>query len=229
MDDPTSGSYILLFYALPIGLAGLLLVLFALSLGWLKELFAHQPIRGSRWMWIAVALVLVFNMARFATTNYASAGLGYVASWLLAGPCVGFAEEVLTRGFVVNLMRKAGHKERAVALVSAGVFAAMHTGNLLSGQALFATALQVVYTFAFGICMYLTLRVTGNLMWPVLLHATTDPSIFLQAGYPTEGLFAQLASMGNIPVIFFGFLAIFFIRGELESQEFPATDELSRG
>ena len=41
------------------------------------------------------------------------------------------------------------------------------------------TLIQLVYTFAFGICMYLTLRVTGNLIWPILLHASADPSTFL--------------------------------------------------
>ena len=32
--------------------------------------------------------------------------------------------------------------------------------------------------------MYLTLRVTGNIIWPILLHASTDPSIFLFGLYP---------------------------------------------
>lgn len=206
---------ILLAYALPIAIGGVILVIFALSLGWLKELFARQPIRGGRWMWIAVAVVLLFNILRFAATDYGKAGFGFVAAWLLAGLFIGFAEEVLTRGIVVNLMRKAGHPEIAVALVSSAIFAALHAGNLFTGQALFPTLVQLVYTFAFGICMYLSLRITGSLIWPILLHASTDPSIFISTAYPAGGAVSAVAGLGNIVVIVFGLLAIIFIRGRL--------------
>ena len=218
IDDAESAGYVLFFFVLPIAIGGVLLVLFGLSVGWLRELFGRQPIRGRGWMWIAVAVVLLFNVLRFATIDYAELDFGYVAAWLLAGLVIGFAEEVLTRGYVVNLMRKAGHPEIAVALVSAALFAALHASNLLTGQSLFATLIQLLYTFAFGICMYLTLRVTGNLIWPILLHASTDPSIFLQAAHPADGPLATIAGFGNIPVILVGLLAIIFIRGRVEAS-----------
>ncbi|MFZ4893001.1 CPBP family intramembrane glutamic endopeptidase [Plantibacter sp. Mn2098] len=210
-----TAPYIVITTALPIALGGVLLVIFALSIGWLGELFALQPIRGRAWMWIAVAVVLLFNILRFATIDYGTAGFDRVAAWLLAGLFIGFAEEVLTRGFVVNLMRKAGHPEIAVATVSAAVFAALHSGNLLTGQSLFATLIQLVYTFAFGICMYLALRVTGNLIWPILLHASTDPSIFLQTTYPAAGALTGIAGLGNLPVIAVGLVLLIFIRGRV--------------
>ncbi|NYF12801.1 membrane protease YdiL (CAAX protease family) [Pseudoclavibacter sp. JAI123] len=222
--EPGSSAALLFDYILPIGLGGVLLVAFALSLGWLRELFAPQPIRGRGWMWIAVAVVLLFNVLRFAALDYDSAGLDLVAAWLVAGLCIGFAEEVLTRGYVVNLMRKAGHSEIATATVSAALFAAMHSGNLLNGQNLLTTAIQVLYTFAFGICMYLALRVTGNLIWPILLHATTDPSIFLLTAHPGTGPLTAFAGFGNIAVILFGLVAIIFIRGRVAPAS-PASNE----
>ncbi|GAA5083987.1 hypothetical protein GCM10025760_01240 [Microbacterium yannicii] len=223
IDDTESAGYVLFFVALPIFIGGVILVLFALSVGWLRELFGPQPIRGRGWMWIAVAVVLLFNVLRFATVDYAELDFGYVAAWLLAGLCIGFAEEVLTRGYVVNLMRKAGHPEIAVALVSAALFSVLHASNLLTGQSLFATLLQLLYTFAFGICMYLTLRVTGNLIWPILLHASTDPSIFLQGTHHVDGPLATIAGFGNIPVILVGLLAIIFIRGRVTTDTDAAT------
>lgn len=219
LTNPNSPEFIVFAYVLPIAFGGLLLVLFALSLGWLKSLFARQPISGGKWMWIAVAIVLGFNILRFATLDYEAAGLSKVAAWVVAGLFIGFAEETLTRGFVVNLMRKAGHREISVALVSAAVFAALHAGNLLSGQALVTTLLQLLYTFGFGICMYLALRVTGNLIWPILLHASTDPSIFLHTAFPGEGPLASIASLGNLPVIAFGMIAIIFIRGRVAQSD----------
>lgn len=215
-SDPATTVW--LFDVLPIAFGGLVLVAFAWSLGWLRELFGPQPIRGRGWMWIAVAVVLLFNILHFASIDYAAAGAAVVVAWLVAGLCIGFAEEMLTRGFVVNLMRKHGYREIVVACVSAALFAALHSGNLLTGQSLFATLFQLVYTFAFGICMYLALRVTGNLIWPILLHATTDPSIFLQTEYPTEGGLAAVAGLGNPAVILTGLVLLIFIRGKVEQK-----------
>ncbi|WP_312182399.1 CPBP family intramembrane glutamic endopeptidase [Arthrobacter sp.] len=221
VGGPDSALSVLVLFALPILLGGLLLVAFALSTGWLRELFRRQPIRGRGWMWTAVAVVLAFNILRLATVDYGTAGFDVVAAWLVTGLFIGFAEEVLTRGLVVNLLRKAGHREIIVAVGSAALFAAMHAGNLLTGQSLFATSFQLLYTFAFGICMYLTLRVTGNLIWPILLHATTDPSIFLQSSYPADSALAGFAALGNIPVIILGIVFLFFIRGQVQEPAFP--------
>ncbi len=215
-SQPGSPMAIVVGFALPIALGSLILVAFGWSTGWLRELFARQPIRGRGWMWIAVAVVLLFNVLHFAAIDYGTAGPGVVAAWLFAGLFIGFAEEVLTRGFVVNLMRKAGYREISVALISSLLFAAMHSGNLLTGQALFPTLVQIVYTFAFGLCMYLALRVTGNLIWPILLHATTDPSIFLFLGHPTDGALAKFANMGNPAVIITGLILLIFIRGRVQ-------------
>ena len=59
----------------------------------------------------------------------------------------------------------------------------------------------------------LTLRVTGNLIWPILLHASTDPSIFLLTAHPGDGPLTAIAGLGNFPVIIFGLIAIPLIRG----------------
>ncbi|WP_311243766.1 CPBP family intramembrane glutamic endopeptidase [Microbacterium sp. WCS2018Hpa-23] len=216
ITDPQSAEAILVFYVIPIFVGSLLLVGFALSVGWLREIFGPQPIRGRGWMWIAIAVVLVFNVLRMLSIDYGAAGFEVVATWLLAGVFIGFAEEVLTRGFVVNLLRKAGQREIAVAAISSALFALLHAGNLLTGQSLFATAIQLVYTFGFGVCMYLAMRVTGTIIAPILLHASTDPSIFLQTAYPVEGGLGALAGLGNPAVIIVGIVLLFFIRGRVQ-------------
>lgn len=209
---------ILVGYGLPIAFGCVLIAVFALSTGMLSELFGPQPIRGRAWMWIAVAIPLLFNVLHFAAVDYAKAGPGITIAWIVSGVFIGLAEEMLTRGLVVDLMRRAGYREIAVALVSAALFAFLHSGNLLGGQALLATLVQLVYTFAFGICMYLALRVTGNLIWPVLLHATTDPSIFLLTSYPTASPLAALAGFGNPVVIVTGLVLLIFIRGRVDEN-----------
>lgn len=215
IQEPSSAAGIAVFYVLPELVGAVILAAFTLSVGWWREVFGRQPIRGRGWMWIAIAVVLLFNILRFATIDYGSAGFEIVAAWLLAGLLIGFTEEVLTRGLVVNLMRKAGYREVVVAVVSAALFAGLHAGNLLNGQNLLATGFQLIYTFAFGILMYLALRVTGTIIAPILLHASTDPSIFLQIAYPTQGTLTAFAGFGNIAVIIAGFVTIFFIRGRV--------------
>ncbi|WP_217184927.1 type II CAAX prenyl endopeptidase Rce1 family protein [Streptomyces sp. AC495_CC817] len=126
-DDPAATVW--LFYVLPIAFGSLVLLVFGWSLGWLRELFGPQPIRGRGWMWIAVAVVLFFNVMHFAAVDYGAAGAGVVVAWLVAGLFIGFAEETLTRGFVVNLLRRRGYGEIVVATVSAALFAALHSGN----------------------------------------------------------------------------------------------------
>jgi membrane protease YdiL (CAAX protease family) len=198
----SSALDIFLGTGMPILLASIVLVAFAWSIGWLKELFGPQPIRGRRWMWIAIVVVLVINLSALLSIDYEKAGAAVVASWLATGLLVGFAKETLTRGFVVNLMRKAGHPEIAVGLVSAALFAALHIGNVFtSTQGIGTTALQVVYTFFFGLCMYLALRLTGNLIWPILIHASTDPLIFLHGTYPANTPFAIIAGLDVFIVI----------------------------
>ena len=215
IDDPKSAVAVVVYYVLPLAVGGLLLVGFIASVGWWREVFGPQPIRGRGWMWIAIAAVLLFNILRFATIDYSMVGFDVVATWLLAGLFIGLAEEVLTRGLVVNLLRKAGYREIGVAAISAAVFAGLHSGNLLAGQDLFATAFQLVYTFAFGICMYLAMRVTGTIIAPILLHASTDPSIFLQSAYPAASSLTGIAGLGNFAVIAVGFVLLFFIRGRV--------------
>lgn len=80
------------------------------------------------------------------------------------------------------------------------------------------TLLQLVYTFFFGILMYLAMRVTRTLPAPVLLHASTDPAIFMQAQYPAEGPLAAVASLGNFAVIAVGLVLVFLIRGRVGAQ-----------
>ena len=221
-SDMNSASAVFVLYVVPIFIGGAILVAFGASVGWLRDLFGPQPIRGRWWMWIAVAVVLVFNILRFLTIDYSAAGLEFVLTWLLAGLFIGFAEEVLTRGYVVRIMRKAGHPEIAVALVSAALFALLHATNLLTGQAIVPTLLQLVYTFFFGICMYLALRVTGTLIAPILLHASTDPSIFLQTAFPSAGPLTAFSGLGNIAVIITGLVLVFFIRGRVQPRPNPA-------
>lgn len=204
---PGSAGDVVIGTGLPILLGCVVLVLFAYSVGWLKELFAPQSVRGRGWMWVGVAVVLAINISALIALDFGKAGVPVIASWLLTGLFIGFAEETLTRGFAVNILRKAGHGEISVALISSAIFGGLHLGNVFTTtQGLGVTLIQVVYTFFFGIIMYLALRLSGTLICPILLHASTDPLLSLHAEFPSGSPLGILVGLGTYLVILTGLI-----------------------
>jgi len=67
--------------------------------------------------------------------------------------------------------------------------------------------------------MYLTFRVTGRLVWAILLHATTDPATFLQVEHSVEGVLTSVANQSNWPVIILGLTLVWFVRGRAGRRE----------
>jgi membrane protease YdiL (CAAX protease family) len=211
---------------LPPLIGGVLLVVFAWSVGWLRPLFSRRPQQPRRWMWIAPALVALAIVLRLAGVDYGSFSFAVVLATFGAGIFVGFAEELLTRGIVVDLLRKHGYGEWAVMLLSTLVFALLHSANLLSGFSLDTVLLTIGFAFGFGICMYLTLRVTGTLIVPMVLHALYDPTVILATG----GVDQSGASASHNPLVAIGGLAtfaflivaivaLFLVRGRLTARE----------
>lgn len=190
---------------LPPLVGGVILVLFAWSVGWLRPLFARRPQQPRRWMWIAPVLVVLAIVLRAAGIDYGSYTAAVILATFAAGIFVGFAEELLTRGVVVDLLRRHGYGEWAVMLLSTLVFALLHSANLLSGFSLDTVLLTVGFAFGFGICMYLTLRVTGTILVPMLLHALYDPTVILATG----GVDADGASEAHNPLVALGGLSTF--------------------
>lgn len=214
-----------IFYAvaLPIVIASLLLIALAWSLGWLRDLFARQPISGRPWMWLAVVLVIAPVVIRLFATGWSAWALSSVLALLFTGLCIGFAEELLTRGFLVTLLRKGGSGERAVLLLSSALFASLHAGNAITGQPIATVAATVAYAFGFGAMMYLALRVTGRLAWVILLHAATDPTTILATG-GIDGVGAsagaaagsdplnQVAGLFSLVYVLFAIVAVFLVK-----------------
>ena len=217
MVDATSMFFGLV---LPIGLGAVGLLLFAARLGWLREIFGPQRLTGSRWMWIAPVLVLAAIIAHLGQTNWSNWTGGQVAMMAAAGVCIGIAEELATRGIAVKVLRDAAHSERFVAVVSSLLFASMHLVNLISGMAVSTVAATVGYTFCFGMCMYLTMRVTGTIWAAIVLHGLTDPTTFLATGgidkavTDTQGSgWALFAAAATIAMMIFAVVAAFLVRG----------------
>ncbi|MFI8321993.1 CPBP family intramembrane glutamic endopeptidase [Streptomyces sp. NPDC085529] len=192
------------FFALvlPVGIGAAALLAFVSALGWRREIFGRQPVPAGAaparsWMWIAPVLVLLAVAGHATAIDPGAWDAGQVAVILLAGVCIGFAEELATRGVAVKMLRDSGRSERFVMVVSSLLFALMHSVNALSGMPLTTVLSTLVYTFGFGVCMYLAMRVTGTLWTPIVLHALTDPTTFLATGGLDEHATGHTAGAGS--------------------------------
>ncbi|WP_144874468.1 CPBP family intramembrane glutamic endopeptidase [Microbacterium sp. 1.5R] len=216
--DPATVAITLL---LPVVIGSVILVAFAASVKWLPELFGRQPGRGRGWMWIAPAVVIAAAVLRIGATDWSTYAVGVVVLTFVSGLFVGLSEELLTRGLAVNLLRKGGYSERWVMVLSSLLFALLHSTNLLGGQPIATVLLTMAFTFFFGVAMYLTLRVTGSLVWPILLHAITDPTTFLATGGIDSGAgtgspLLAFAGLSVYVYVILAIVALFLVKGHLD-------------
>jgi membrane protease YdiL (CAAX protease family) len=216
--DSTTTVFVQLTFALLVGAA--ILAAFTGWMGWNSELYGRQRIYRSWWMWLGPIIALMPITLRALGFDWASRPASVIALVLVSGLFIGFVEELLCRGIAVKMLRDGGHGELVVAALSSLVFAVLHSVNLLSGQALVTTGIQVFYTFGFGILMYLTLRTSRYLVVAMVVHGLTDPTAILaNSGISdaanTAGLSPLAAAGGQftLPIGVIGIILLLCIRG----------------
>ena len=227
VDDDLLSSLGSVFFQLTFALVvgAIVLVAFSAYMGWNREMYGRQRIYRSWWMWIAPVTVLAPIVLRVLGIDWGQNGFEVVALVMATGLLIGFVEELLTRGICIKMLRSGGHGEWAVAALSSLVFALLHSINLLTGQPIATVAFTVVYAFAFGVLMYLTLRTTGFLVGAMILHGLTDPTTILavggidelQPGNEPSGVL-EVAGLVTFPLIAIGFLLLIFIRGRVPGR-----------
>ena len=112
--------------------------------------------------------------------NYTMPGLAFA---MVSMALVGFAEEVIFRGFLFKAMLGSGSERTAIA-VSSITFGMGHIVNLLNGQATLGTMIQVVYAIAVGLAFTLAFHKGGSL-WPcIIAHSLIDVASVVSALTP---------------------------------------------
>jgi membrane protease YdiL (CAAX protease family) len=216
--DSTTTVFVQLTFALVVG--AVILALFTAWMGWNSEIYGRQRIYRSWWMWLGPIIALMPIVLRALGFDWASRPVSVVALVMVSGLFIGFVEELLCRGIAVKMLRDGGHGELVVAALSSLVFAVLHGVNLLSGQALVTTGIQMFYTFGFGVLMYLTLRTTGFLVVAMVVHGLTDPTAVLANSGISDAAntanISSLAALGGqlaIPIGFIGIILLLCVRG----------------
>ena len=119
---------------------------------------------------IPLWLLSCMNLFGRFSPDYPIPGLIYAA---VSMAFVGFAEELIFRGFLFKAMLKDGNVKAAV-IVSSVTFGMGHIINLFTGHELIATLIQVVFAVAMGFVFTLVFYKSGSLLPGILAHSFID-------------------------------------------------------
>ncbi len=236
-EQPVLTNVSTVFIQLTLGLivGAVILIATVAYMGWSEPLFGRQPIYRSWWMWLGPAIVAVPIVLRLLGIEWGKNAPPVVVMVMATGLLIGFVEELLFRGIAVKMLRDGGHGEFVVAALTSLFFAISHSINIFSGQSIATVAPTVVYTFAFGVLMYLTLRSVGFLVAAMILHGLTDPTTILATGGIDEittggSVNTLLAATGAFTILLIasGPILLLFVRGRVGSRGQSAPDEVQR-
>ncbi len=164
------GLYALANFALTV-IAALALTV----MGWWKVVGFRQLDRRSDLLYFVIPFIPMFiNFIPGIEMGPASHWLGILATTLM----VGFVEEVVFRGLMLQALRPRGVWKAA--LITAVLFGLTHAMNVLAGKSLAEDAAQVFYAVAIGLA-FAALVLRTSLLWPlVLAHFLIDFVSMLQ-------------------------------------------------
>ena len=165
-----------------IGIPKLLTVLFGLVMtvflygfirrNHLSEYFGLCGVKGSYrsfLYFIPVIAITSVNLWNGVTVNYA---VLETILFIISMCFVGFLEEVIFRGFLFKGMCKIN--VTVAMIVSSLTFGMGHIVNLLLGEPVFDTLLQLIYASAIGFCYTAVFYVGGSILPCILSHAVVN-------------------------------------------------------
>lgn len=176
---------------------------------------------------VFVALVLS-GQARVDswTPQFASSQLVYVFIYI----CVGFAEEIFGRGYVMSVLRQTKSKP-VIIIVSAVLFALLHSGNPGVGPlpyinlALFGVFTAYIYIRSGNIWMCIGYHITWNYFQGYVFGfkvSGTNTQGMLTTVFPKESLLngGAFGPEGGLFVTFIILLGMLFVRFYYKSSQF---------
>jgi membrane protease YdiL (CAAX protease family) len=167
-------------------LAGLAIALLTAQRSWKNVGFRSFPrLKDLRLYWVPLFPVLPVGAA--AIIGISRMPFEEILFFLVLACLVGFVEEVVFRGLILQALAPAGLWRAAI--LSSILFGMMHLLNLLFGADLVATLLQAAYATAMGFGFAAVTLRTG-VLWPlIVIHALIDFAGFVtMEGTVTSGV-----------------------------------------
>jgi len=184
-----------------LAVAAVLLAITASILGWWRPALFERKRSHHKWPIFVPIVMFLVALANIFTTDWSKFDASFIFALVALGVLVGFNEELMARGLVLTAFRSRLHEGWAWFL-SGALFGLMHLVNAALGAPLGGTLLQVLMAFASGTAFYIVRRVTGSLIWAMLLHGVWDVSVFAVGHAPLGVAYASFLA----PVV--GILAL---------------------
>lgn len=177
-----STSNVVGFVVVPVGLGIVATLGLTARWGWWHPLFHEdEPLTRPRWRWLIPALFCGTILVTLIASPWHEFSTGLVLLILGGTLMVGFAEEIIFRGYLL-VGARSRYTEVGAWFLSSGLFALFHGLNILTGQAVGATIQQMLFAFLMGSGLYLIRRISGLLVVGMVIHGLWDFSSFLGAG-----------------------------------------------
>ncbi|MBR2823124.1 MAG: CPBP family intramembrane metalloprotease [Clostridia bacterium] len=163
-----------------------LMFLFVWKNGLMKKYGLSGWARNSRAMlwFLPLWIITTLNLWGGITSRFPMPGQLFA---LISMAFVGFAEEMIFRGFLFKAMLKDGSVKTAV-IVSSVTFGVGHILNLFTGHELAETLLQIAFAVAYGFLVTMAFYKSGSLLPCILSHSLFD-------------MFAQFAAQDASPLL----------------------------
>lgn len=144
-------------------------------LGWWKVVgfrLPHQP--SDLWYFALPLLPAVITLI----VGIEVTSLVLLAEFFVLTLLIGFAEETIFRGLMLNALKAHGFWRAAI--ITALLFGLSHALNGLAGKSMAETGAQIFYAVAFGFA-FAALVLKQGILWPlVIVHFLIDFASFLQ-------------------------------------------------
>lgn len=199
-----------------VGLSLIWGIFIAWRAGWLRSIFEKQPPSSlPKLFWLIPACWFGMCLAHLAGSPWPSFDATYIVVLAFAMILVGFNEEILFRGILAHGARGPGPWSEARAmLVSSLGFGLFHLPNALGGQALGATLFQVGYAFVMGIALFVSMRLSRTILFPVALHALWDFSTFTSKSQTPGDVAALVTAALTLAIVILILAAILWSLGK---------------
>lgn len=168
---------VLKWYVAPLLAGAVFLVIVVSILRWWRPAIQEVRRAAPTWLLIGPVFMALAAVATIATKDLSQVTVALLGLVVLGSVLVGFCEELATRGqLIVGLRGK--YSEPMVWLWSTLMFGLLHLPNWAFGAGP-AAVLQVFLAFGGGTMFYLTRRLTGSLVFAMLLHGLWDFASFI--------------------------------------------------
>lgn len=169
-----------------LAVGGAMLAIIATVLGWWRPALFERKRSHHTWPIVAPAIMFVGAVINLFITDWSQFDASFLLSLVALGILVGFSEELMARGLVLTAFRSR-LSEGWVWFLSSALFGLMHLVNALLGAPFLSSLAQAGLAFASGTAFYILRRVTGSLIWAMVLHGLWDMSVFA-VGHAPVGL-----------------------------------------